>query len=394
MLSVHFPRIEFLSETNLSQQYHHSIAISLLRGLAALQVVMAHLRAQMYPGLSTLPDSTLWYQGFSFMTGFSHLAVVVFFLLSGWLVGGSLLNKMHQSGFMLHYTIDRVTRLWIVLIPAFLLSLAFGISDHTISPTSLDWSRTNDYSATVFIGNLFGLQGMAVPRFGGNFALWSLANEVWYYVLFPILVLGFSARKTGRRIAAVAVLLLIGSQLALDIQLYFLLWLMGVAFSRVQVHASPGWMGLQVMVLAAVAVWARLSDGDDGLLRGSLIHDIVFSLALLMLLCSLQQRANLTHRPTAWLACWGEHLAAFSFTLYVIHVPLLLFIRGKLAPWLDSGRLSPDDPATLLVYGAMLAAIVLAAWLFYLPFEAQTYRVRTLLKQLVHARRQGPVRTL
>lgn len=385
MLSVHCPRIEFLGETNLSQQYVHSIAISLVRGLAAVQVAMAHLRNVFYPGLSTLSEPTLWYQGLSFITGFAHLAVIVFFLLSGWLVGGSLLNKLHQRGALLHYAIDRVTRLWIVLVPAFLLSIAIAGAEGVIDPARVDWSPGNEFSVSAFFGNLFGLQGMAVPRFGGNFALWSLANEVWYYILFPLLVLAFVARTRTWRLAAGASVLLIGSLLAPDIQVYFFLWLMGVAASRIRVHATRGWLWLQALVLAGVSVWARLTGADDSSLRGSLLHDIVFSIAFLALLCSLQQRADLRRPGTRLLARWGERLAAFSFTLYVVHVPLLLWMRPRACPWFDNGRLSPQDPASLLIYGALLGAIVLAAWLFHLPFEAQTYRLRSAIRRTIEA---------
>ncbi|QYF92786.1 acyltransferase [Massilia sp. PAMC28688] len=366
----------------MSQQYYHAIVISVVRGLAALQVAMAHLRAQFYPGLSTLDDPTLWYQGLSFLTGFAHLAVIVFFLLSGWLVGGSLLNKLHRPRVFVDYALDRLTRLWIVLIPAFLLSLALGAAEGAIATGSADWSATNEFSGTAFVGNLLGLQGMLVPRFGGNFALWSLANEVWYYLLFPLLVLGCVARTQGRRAAALLTMLAIGSLLAPDIQLYFFLWLLGVLFSRVRLHASQGVIWLLAALCAAVAVWARLLGSEDSTLRGSLLHDLVFSLAFLVFLCSLQQRANLARRDVAWLARWGERLAAFSFTLYVVHVPLLLFAKTKLAPGLDKGRLSPDDPSSLLVYALLLGAVVLAAWLFHLPFEAQTGRLRLLLRRL------------
>jgi peptidoglycan/LPS O-acetylase OafA/YrhL len=75
-------------------------------------------------------------------------------------------------------------------------------------------------------------------------------------------------------------------------------------------------------------------------------------------------------------AFWGERLAAFSFTLYVIHVPLLLAIRRHIAPLLPEGRLDPDHAAHFAIYAAITLAIVLMAWLFHLPFEAQTPRLR------------------
>jgi peptidoglycan/LPS O-acetylase OafA/YrhL len=86
------PRLAFQRKSQLGDDYWHSVLISLLRGAAAIIVAAAHVRAAMYPGLRTISDPPLWFQGFAFITGFAHQAVLVFFIISGWLVGGSLLN--------------------------------------------------------------------------------------------------------------------------------------------------------------------------------------------------------------------------------------------------------------------------------------------------------------
>jgi peptidoglycan/LPS O-acetylase OafA/YrhL len=156
------PGIRFLKESQLGEDSLHSLLISLLRGLAAIEVAAAHLRAGFFPGLRTLDNPALWYQGLSFLTGFAHQAVVVFFLISGWLVGGSLLNKLGQPRAIKSYAIDRVTRLWTVLLPTFVLILASGIVTGVIDPHAPDFSRVNDYSVTALLGNLFG------PTFRGS----------------------------------------------------------------------------------------------------------------------------------------------------------------------------------------------------------------------------------
>ncbi|MEJ7807407.1 MAG: hypothetical protein WKG03_15970, partial [Telluria sp.] len=66
------PRFHRLARTNLDQDHHHSILIAVLRGLAAVEVAAAHLRAQSFPGLKGLQDPMLWYQVLAFLTGFSH----------------------------------------------------------------------------------------------------------------------------------------------------------------------------------------------------------------------------------------------------------------------------------------------------------------------------------
>jgi peptidoglycan/LPS O-acetylase OafA/YrhL len=379
------PSISLLAKTNLQQDHHHSIFISVLRGLAAIQVAAAHLRAQFYPGLRGMEDPSLAYQMLAFFTGFAHQAVVVFFLLSGWLVGGSLLNKLGERGAFISYTIDRFTRLWLVLIPAFLLTLLIGILTHEVNPTQFDFAHDNEYSVVSFAGNLFGLQDMAVGRYGGNFALWSLANEFWYYVLFPLCVLGFASRTMPLRLAALAAAIVLCCLLASSLVLYFTIWLLGVLFSRLRIDMNGAARGMLVLVLLAVSVYFRLIGSNDLLTEQSFWQDLAFSVLFMTLLASLQFRADASRLFTRALKRTGDVFAPFSFTLYVIHVPLIFYLQYALVPLIGT-KLSPHDWMHLGMYMLMLAGILASAWLFYLPFEAQTGRVRGWIKSLVWGR--------
>jgi peptidoglycan/LPS O-acetylase OafA/YrhL len=382
------PRVAWLSKTNLDPHSRHGIAISLLRGIAALEVVAAHVRAQLYPSLKSLPDPTLLYQALAFFTGFAHQAVVVFFLLSGWLVGGSLLNKRNQPGAFVSYAIDRVTRLWIVLVPAFVLTLVLAACEGSVDPGRWDFSTDNPYSGASFAGNLLGVQDMLVPRYGGNFALWSLAYESWYYVLFPLLVLAWCGRRMLVRLLAAAAACTLGWLLETAIVLYFSLWLMGAFFSRVRIDAGPGWLALFMILFGALSVLFRLTGSNDILVEASFMQDALIGTLFLMILCCLQEPAKMTRRGTRLAAATGTRLAGFSFTLYVIHVPVLLAMRERMIPALDGGRLAPDSALHFALYLGIVGAIVLLAWLFHLPFEAQTMRLRRRIQALRTSRRR------
>jgi peptidoglycan/LPS O-acetylase OafA/YrhL len=381
-------RIRLLDRTNLNESYQHSVLISALRSIAALQVVAAHLRGELFPSLKSVADPSLWYQGLAFLTGFSHIAVVIFFLLSGWLVGGSLLNKLGEPHCMMSYAIDRLTRMWIVLVPAFVLTLAIGTIMQTVDPDRVSYAPDNEYSWSTFWGNLFGLQGMAVPRFGGNFSLWSLSNEMWYYALFPLLLLPMIAQRTSTKVAGLAACAVIGYQLLFDLMLYFLIWLLGVLFSRIRIEASRGVRLLLILVIVALAVHFRLKGSIGTLVADTFADDLVFSVLFLCLLSSLQFPAN-RERIGNRLASLAGLLAPFSFTLYVIHYPLIYLGKYLYEP-IGSADLSTTDPASLLVYGALFVAIVVFAYLFHLPFEAHTYRLRRFVKRMLMAPAAGP----
>src|SRR6478609_2826926 len=144
---------------------------------------------------------------FYWIHGFGHQAVVVFFVLSGYLVGGEVLREIQRGTFDWRvYSIRRVSRLYAVYIAALLLGALWDnlglrfFNAHQLYNTSgnpfpmIYYSVAERLSPAIFTGNLFFCQTLLVPTFGSNTPLWSLANEAWYYALFPLALWpGFTA---------------------------------------------------------------------------------------------------------------------------------------------------------------------------------------------------------
>lgn len=386
MRTVTMPRLSLQAKNQLDENCWHSIVISLLRGLAAFVVAAAHLRSELYPSLRTVADPSLWFKSFAFATGFAHQAVLVFFVISGWLVGGSLLNKMGQPGALTNYAIDRATRLWTVLIPTFGLTLVFGLSTGILHPSGIDFSPTNAFSALAFAGNLFGLQDILLDEFGGNYALWSLANETWYYLLFPLLVVLVSARRAAPRLASAVALVAALVLLPTGITAYFAIWLLGVALSRVRIDCQPGLRWAWLLPLAALSAYFRLTGDNDRFDQTTLGMDFALSLMLLALLSSLQFTPGPTSIFAQPLARIGKFFADFSFSLYVLHLPLIFLLKHLARTQFGLRQLSPSEPWHFALYLAMLAVLLLGSYLSYLLFESQTYRIRRLVKDVVAQR--------
>lgn len=179
---------------------HRLTNLDLLRGLAALLVCAGHLRAFLMVDFGLITSPTILDHMFYFTTGLGHQAVMVFFVLSGYLVGGSVLTA-YQSGrwSWMNYTLRRMSRLWIVLLPALVLTLALDSLGRHWFPLGYEGrfqalynsgptlAAPADLRAITFLGNVFFLQTSEVHRLGTNGPLWSLANEFWYYALFPLL---------------------------------------------------------------------------------------------------------------------------------------------------------------------------------------------------------------
>lgn len=381
MRTTWMPRLRLQPHGQLSDHGWHSIVISLLRGLAALEVAAAHLRADLYPGMRTIADPPIWFKGFAFFSGFAHHAVLVFFVISGWLVGGSLLDKFGKPNAIAEYAIDRVTRLWTVLIPTFLLTLLFGVSTGTISSQGMDFSAANEYSAVTFAANLVGLQTIVVSPFGGNFPLWSLANETWYYLLFPLVAVLFLGRRGATRIACAVGLALLCALLPAPIVGYFAVWLLGVAFSRVVIECGTGIRVGWMLLVAGMWAYYRLTGNMDAFDFTNLLPDLACSIVFLILLSSLRFAPSPASRLAQPVAKVGTFLAEFSFSLYVLHVPMIALLKHWVLTPLGLRQLSPHEPLHFLLFVGLLCTLVASAYLSYLLFESRTFMIRGLVKR-------------
>ena len=166
------------------------------RAVAAIAVVIDHLRNILF--VDAPMGMPVPWKIFYFVTGFGHQAVMVFFVLSGYWIAKTVARRSEGTGFSWSdYGIDRLSRLWIVLIPALLLGCIldsigrYGIAAPIYLGTQGTNTLTYDVATHLTFGNLVGsfafLQTLLVDPFGSNGPLWSLANEFWYYVWFPLL---------------------------------------------------------------------------------------------------------------------------------------------------------------------------------------------------------------
>ena len=391
---AHPLRITLQPSSTLEADSCQSLVISLLRGLAALQVALAHLRAEIYPSLRGLADAPLAYQLLAFATGFAHQAVVVFFLISGWLVGGSLLNKWSQEHALGSYAIDRISRLWTVLVPTFFLILLSAAITERIVPVASHFDQTNEYSTLAFLGNLVGLQTISVPNYGKNYALWSLANETWYYVLFPLLLLVFRCESTWRRATCALAIAAIASFLPLSILLYFSLWLLGAGFARLRIECSNRTRIALLTATASLSIYYRLTGSNADLIVDSFLQDVACSMPFLILLASMHHPAPMASPAMRHLRTAAQALSEFSFTLYITHVPTISFLRYIGRTYLGRDKLSPYAPFDYLIYFGTASLLVAIAYVLYLAFESNTFRVRRFIKGKLLSRAGGRSRAV
>ena len=138
----------------------------------------------------------LFHQGIITWANAGNLAVQVFFALSGWLIGGMLL-QMNRADLPRFY-FNRVARIWAPYFVA--LGLLIGASilrDHV----GWKWAEFVFYKST-FVYNLFGPPQLAehrqeMPLAGAGNHFWSVNVEEQFYLMAPLLLVAVNP-KIGR----------------------------------------------------------------------------------------------------------------------------------------------------------------------------------------------------
>jgi peptidoglycan/LPS O-acetylase OafA/YrhL len=371
-----------------------SAHLDLIRGLAAWAVMWDHLRGLFFVDFQQLNHPTLLLKVIYFFTGFGNEAVLVFFVLSGFLISTAILGRRASGTWSWRdYAIDRASRLYVVLIPGLFFGWAWdklgssifastGIYSHPLESFGSAIVQTRMGIGT-FLGNMFFLQTIVVPTSGSNGPLWSLANEFWYYVLFPVaLAAGIAWKQHPIRraipftILAAGIALLVGWQILAG----FLIWLAGtvlvVAYSKWPVLSKSRFLLYVVfssLVLSACLMVAR--TGKSAVFGSDLAVGIGFGLFLFGVL-----HMNFGNGGTNYPRVTNV-LAGFSFSLYVLHFPFLLFLRAWLAPL---QRWQPD--AAHLPHGVLIGVVTLSfAWLVSLLTENKTRVARQWMRNVIPA---------
>jgi peptidoglycan/LPS O-acetylase OafA/YrhL len=360
------------------------------RWIAAFLVMIGHVR---HLALVEYRDATVRtpiVKGVYFITGFGHEAVMVFFVISGYLVGGFAITRYHQKGFSLStYVLHRFSRIYTVLVPALavggLLDL-IGVSlfnesglytvSGKFSTASLNFSIARNLSLTTFLANIAMLEGIATARLGSNAPLWSLVYEWWYYVMFAAAMVGLTTNKAGIKIFAAIAFAALAVMLPNALLAWGVMWLVGVGtavYAETRRRTPAPWLGLVVLMAALVA--SRLShsseatDADAGWVSWTRDFGVAVAFAFAILGCK---------RGTKSLPFTRVHevLADFSYTLYLTHFPMFIFVMAAFRDFLGIGFLQQPSMIAYGYVSIICVIVVIYAWLFSRLTEAKTGRVR------------------
>jgi peptidoglycan/LPS O-acetylase OafA/YrhL len=240
-------------------------------------------------------------------------------------------------------------------------------------------------SAGLFLASLANLQGIVFDHFGSNGPLWSLACEFWYYVCFPLLLLPFARNYApATRFAAFTLGLALTAGLLTPQSWFgfgFVIWALGAFATRApRPLIRSRWLAL--LALAGVVALIRLLARGPVLAAHPWLNPASdLAAAALFANALLAFRVGPQTGFAALRPAFHATLADFSFSVYAVHMPIVIFLRAAVAhvmgrDWPLQIATGANYAAALLVLGTTFAS----AYLFSRLTEAKTGAARRALR--------------
>lgn len=260
----------------------------------------------------------------------AHSAVIVFFVLSGYVIAYSTFARNQDAR---KFAVARLSRLYSVVVPALVLTFILHRIGTSLNPEFYQLhSRGSElprYALTaLFLQNVWTFS--ASPP--SNLTFWSLSYEFWYYALFGVAIFVKPARR--RNLVLCAILCLITP----DILLLLPCWLVGVAAYSYREHfalrAGAARRAFVISVAVAALLFALLPQlpfpiGHAGLwYSASFLSDWITALVLGAMILFFD--ASAFGAPPARAASIIRYGADHTFSLYLYHYPLMVFANATL----------------------------------------------------------------
>lgn len=324
-----------------------------LRGLAVMLVFMAHYGALLRPWIA--PELGLIGTSYR-LVSFGGCGVDLFFLLSGFLIYGSLIARPQA---FLPYFWRRLRRLY----PAFLVVFAIYIVLSVVFPSQSKIPPGLGPGAAYVALNFAMLPGI-VPVVPMITVAWSLSYEIAYYAAMPLVIslAALRERSTSQRVWFFVV---VGLLSALAFALFggpvrLIMFLAGILLYELlstKHRWSPSNALALVCLLGGVASTQLPWHGDLGYLARILILFTTFF--VVCWLCFAKPEAGLPRLLSWWPLRW---LGNMSYSYYLVHGLAMhgaLLLVAELVPKQTQGPLFFWAFVPLLFAWTLLPAAVL-----------------------------------
>lgn len=345
-----------------------SIYLDLLRFIAACLVYQSHANQRLL--VSTVPPAS----------SFGHSSVIVFFVLSGYVI--SWISASREKN-LASYAASRLSRIYSVAVPAIILSILLDAAGRQLYPElyTYPFSKffTRSASSLLMLNEVWFLSIISFS----NIPFWSICYESWYYLAFGLLTF-LRRRHAVFFVAALAMLL------GPKILLLAPVWAAGVVLYRWKALQALSEFQAWLLVLASVCGIIAFHQADmtnllayhlrsmigykpyidlaysKFFLSDYMLASLVFcNFAGMRRVCArLEPALLLIERPVRF-------LASYTFTLYLLHQPLLLF-------W---GAVIHGNPGAYGYWGMITTMVALSVLLLGHVTENRRHLLKHWLEQ-------------
>jgi len=354
-------------------------ALTSARFFAAFHVLLFHMRAM--KGLTRAP---MWCQKFASV---GYVALSFFFILSGFILAYTYAGRDFN---LRQFWRARLARLYpVYLFSLFVAAPFFFYAVLKINIPELAWFRNHLGSTVVLV--LTMLQAWVPPAaLGWNGVAWAVSVEIFFYVVFPLLLARFS-RISNRGLAMIGLVCWLGAvatsvayvvlspdHVVADSSQDFLFWLNALKFNPLVrlpefvVGLACGYWFLRgehnpklatPLVLSGTAV-ALAVTAFSHQIPYPVLHTGLFAPAFAAIICGLALRP----RCTSFLECkWLVLLGESSYCLYLLHAMILgmfLFPNPPQSPT-PGNEIIPTPTATPgRLIGAVITSLIVAVLVY------------------------------
>ncbi len=305
-----------------------SIYLDLLRFGAAVVVFLSHAHVFLLPSIKIGP------------LGWGREAVAVFFVLSGFVI--SYVRQVSEKEWRV-YVVARLARIMpVALLAIAVIFMADSIGTHA-NAFYYDFINTGFFTpvsieAALAYVTFTNQLWFAHAVFGSGEPYWSLGFEVQYYLFFGLLAFSPSRAK-------IPLLCLWAAFAGPKILMYMPLWLMGWLTMKCVIERPPFRRPIAIAMIAASVVLffslkffadrAATNMYETWSLPQEAINFVYFNLIGVAVVLHLIGAASLLRQAPALFEKTGpaiRWLAGGSFTLYLVHQPLILMFASFLHP--------------------------------------------------------------
>ncbi|XNS97670.1 acyltransferase family protein [Vibrio cyclitrophicus] len=348
--------------------------LDISRGVCVLLVVIGHFRSFLFVDYSDVESVNIFTIAFYFLTSQGHFGVIIFFVISGYLCGGRYLKN--KNDFLIdEYLKKRLSRVYVVLVPSIVLTFFLDYIGLSLNIESYYGSVSDIASITYhvdesinwynFISTIF-LVNKHEYIFGSNTPLWSLSYEMYFYVLFALLMCVFSNKKTHRAICCV-LFFMSALFMGKEFLAYYFIWAIGLMIPLLTPWSSK--YG-HIFKINALLIWVLIVcffAMIKTLGGNSYINDIIVAM-LFVVMTFFSKNNKISYNLLTRML---ETIGKYSFSLYVIHFPLGFLLVGIYKMYLSSSEKIQLDYTSFILFIFLLIITFFLAKFFYHGFESK-----------------------